>query len=188
MYLQSDMDLFGNHQASQTRIWWKRRGLSNISPDLSVFLFMLKIVEFHRMVCILPCLICLSLPLYFQLKLQVILAQATCDLRQIRSSSRYMRGEGTYLCLQLNIKHLLFSVHINVWSNTDQQIFCCWHSLKAPRTVNTWDFSRYLGASVSLSLFTTQAALVWEVLSARCLSLVKSESYKIMERSMKLEV
>ena len=105
------MDLFENHQA-RLGFGVERTGLSNISLDLSVFLF---IVEFQRVVCILLWLICLS---YFNFSLiiiaKVILARATSDLRQIRSRSRYVRGERTYLCLQLNIKHLLFSVHINV--------------------------------------------------------------------------
>ena len=86
----------------------------------------------------------------------------------------------TYLCLLLNIKHLLFHVHINVWSNTAQQISRCWHSLKAPREANTWHSSsrepcRWPGLDL------------WEELKTFCiLSLVKSESPKIMERSVSL--
>ena len=86
----------------------------------------------------------------------------------------------TYLCLLLNIKHLLFHVHINVWSNTAQQISRCWHSLKAPREANTWHSSsrepcRWPGLDQ------------WEEPKTFCiLSLVKSESPKIMERSVSL--
>ena len=98
------MDLFGNHQARKRR---RRRGLSNISPDLSVFLFMLEIVEFQGIFAVAKLSVSATLPPAWYCKSNFSDGNLWLAGGQIRSSSRYVRGERTYLCLQLNIKHLL---------------------------------------------------------------------------------